>query len=412
MSIAYSRAWVIFFLMFTSFAASHRALAQSSPATDTFYSAPFPLPHAQPGTVIRTRALTNSAALPSAGRNLLVLYHSKSIDGRDIAVSGTIAIPPGKPPAGGWPLTTWAHGTTGIGPACAPSRDTVTGPEHPSLQIKQRLMDDYVKSGYAVVATDYERLGPPGPHRFLQGESEGRGIIDIMRAAREIDPNIGTRYVVVGHSQGGHADLFSAAIGPGYAPELTLLGNVAIAPASHIGASVQSMTTASKPSYALGYVMYVLESFASNHPQIDLKKILTSQALAHLPLTRNTCISKTVSEGYWATSTPREQFKSGADLSAVLRIANANEPGKLHISLPTLVLQGSMDDTVLPPWTDTVVRSLCEAGSPLLYSVYASATHETIVTQAAPQIRLWIADRFAGRPPASNCRDLPSAAQR
>jgi pimeloyl-ACP methyl ester carboxylesterase len=382
---------------------------------DAFYQPPLPLQPAEHGTVIRSRVLTNSAAfsaaLPSAARNLLVLYHSRSTDGRDIAVSGTIAIPAGEPPAGGWPLTTWAHGTTGIGPACAPSRDTPTGPEHVFLGMKQKLMDDYVRRGYVVVATDYEGLGGPGLHPFLQGVSAGRGVIDIMRAARAIDPRIGTRYVVIGHSQGGHAALFAGAIGPAYAPEFQLLGDVAMAPASHIAATVQGMTEATKPSYALGYAMYVLQSFASNHPGIDLKKILASQAIAHLPQTRQDCITKTVSEGYWATSIPKQQFVPQANLAPVLKVAAANEPNDLQLTAPTLIVQGTSDDTVLPAWTDDVVRSLCGKGNSLRYMVYPAATHETIVTQAMQEVRSFVDARFAGTPAPSNCGNLPKAAQ-
>ena len=123
-----------------------------------FYIAPTPLPAAAHGTVIRSAPLHGSAALPSAARNILVLYHSKGTNGANIAVSGTIAIPQGIAPDGGWPVTTWAHGTTGIGPACAPSKDTADGAEHAFLGPKQALMDDYVKRGYVVVATDYEGL--------------------------------------------------------------------------------------------------------------------------------------------------------------------------------------------------------------------------------------------------------------
>ena len=385
-------------------------ICAQSPAGDSFYLPPSPLPLAEHGTVIRSLPLTDSAALPSAARNLVVLYHSKSIDGRDIAVSGTIAIPAGKPPASGWPVTTWTHGTTGIGGACAPSRDTPNGPEHLFLGMKQVLMDGYVKRGYVVVATDYEGLGPPGLHPFLQGESEGRGALDIIRAAREIDPQIGKQYVVIGHSQGGQADLFTAAIGPNYVPELKLLGNVAMAPASHIAATVQSMTMDSKPSYALGYAMYVLESFASNHPEIDLRKILTPQALAHLPETLQSCITKTSSAGYWATSIPKDQFIAGADLSAVLKVAAANEPGGLSIATPTLVVQGGMDDTVLPAWTDATAHSLCGNGNSLFYTVYPKATHETIPQLSDTQVQSWVAARFAGADAKSNCSALPSAA--
>jgi len=378
-------------------------------ASDGFYEPPVPLPAAAPGTLIRSEPLSGSAALPGAARNLLVLYHSQDESGRDIAVSGTIAIPAGKPPAGGWPVTTWAHGTTGIGPACAPSKDTPAGPEHAFLGPKQALMDDYVRHGFVVVATDYPGLGGPGLHPFLQGASEAHGILDIVRAARHLDADIGSDYVVIGHSQGGQADLFAATLAPEYANELNLLGNVAMAPASHIGSTVEAMAAAAEPSYALGYAMYVLQSFASNHPAIDLTAILTPEALLHLPQTRTDCISKTVSEGYWATAVPRDQFVAGADLSAVLAVSAANDPARLAVSVPTLIVQGTADTTVLPAWTDGTVRGLCGNGSPVLYRAYEGADHETIVQRSAEDVRRWIDARFAGSPAQSNCTELPTA---
>lgn len=377
---------------------------------DTFYVPPVRLAVRDHGTVIRSRPLANSAALPSAARNLLVMYHSTSEEGKDVAVTGTIAIPAGDPPAGGWPVTTWTHGTTGIAPLCAPSLDTANGPEHQFLGMHEVVMDDYVKRGYVVVATDYEGLGPPGIHPFLQGASEAHGALDIIRAAREIDPRIGSRYVAIGHSQGGQADLFTAALGPAYVPELKLLGNIALAPASHIAATLQAMMETSTPSYALGYAMYVLESFASNHPEIKLKKILTQEALNHLPETLHACITSTVSKGYWATGIPKQQFLPGADLAAVFRIAAENEPAVLKIKTPTLVAQGTADDTVMPAWTDDVVGALCRAGTPLEYVVQAGATHETVLTSSTARMSSWVDARFAGKAAGDNCSALPSAA--
>ena len=49
----------------------------------------------------------------------------------------------------------------------------------------------YLKAGYAVAETDYEGLGTPGVHPYLIGSSEGRSVLDIVRAAREIDPRVG-----------------------------------------------------------------------------------------------------------------------------------------------------------------------------------------------------------------------------
>src|SRR5258708_7226260 len=152
-------------------------------------------PAAARGALIWARPFSTAAALPSAARNYRVLYHSRRPDDSDVTVSGTVAIPSGNPPAAGWPLITWTHGTTGLALRCAPSSDTVDGPEHRYLSITQAILDAFVKRGYVVVATDYQGIGAAGTPAYLVGSGEGRSAIDIMRAAREIDPGIGTRYV-------------------------------------------------------------------------------------------------------------------------------------------------------------------------------------------------------------------------
>lgn len=387
----------------------------AGPAGLPFYVPPDPLPGSQHGDVIWTRAAEPDIALPSAGRNLLLLYRSEGLDGGPIAVSGTLAVPPGSPPAGGWPMITWTHGTTGIAPACAPSLDRPGGSEHPYLGPIRTWLDAYVKKGYAVAFSDFQGLGvasgtTKGIHPFLQGEIEARGAVDIMRAARQVEPGIGTRYLAIGHSQGGQADLFTAFHGPAYAPELTLLGNVAFAPGSDVGGRITEMTTATEPSVALVYVIYFLQSVASNHPGIDLARILTPAAMANLTQTRLECATTTLTRGYWATAVPKDQFLPGADLSAVLSLAAANDPGVLRISGPTLVLQGGKDVTVLPRTTDAVARNLCRNGTPVDYRVYPDADHESVVQQGTSAAAAWVDARLTGAAAASNCDALPVAA--
>lgn len=94
----------------------------------------------------------------------------------------------------------------------------------------------------------------------------------------------------------------------------------------------------------------------------------------------------------------------------MLTIAADNDPRTLKIAGPTLVLQGTADDTVLPAWTDAVVRALCRNGTSVAYRVYPGASHETIVTRAAADIRTWIDARFARKKPSGDCADLSSAA--
>ncbi len=89
--------------------------------------------------------------------------------------------------------------------------------------------------GYIVVATDYPGLGTPGIHPYLIGISEGRAVLDSVRAARAL-PRSGAsdRFVLWGHSQGGHAVLYAGEMAKAYAPELKLFGVAAAAPATYL----------------------------------------------------------------------------------------------------------------------------------------------------------------------------------
>src|SRR4029450_3380385 len=89
--------------------------------------------------------------------------------------------------------------------------------------------------GYIVVATDYPGLGTDGIHPYLIGESEARSVLDSVRPAREL-PNTGAsnRFAVWGHSQGGHAALYTGEVAARYAPELKLVGVAAAAPATYL----------------------------------------------------------------------------------------------------------------------------------------------------------------------------------
>jgi alpha-beta hydrolase superfamily lysophospholipase len=382
----------------------------SGPAGDAFYVPPQSLPVGQPGSAIWTRPFEGTMALPGAARNRLLLYRSLDPAANIVSVSGTIAIPPGTPPAGGWPVITWTHGTTGLAPICAPSLDNKDGPEHEYIAVIQTLLDGFVRHGYAIVATDYQGLGTAiGIHPFLQGNPNGQNALDILRAARQAEPELGTRYAVAGHSQGGHAALFTAAEGPGYAPDFQLVGVIAFAPGSHVAERLDAVRHSAKVELALPYVLYVLETYGAYHPEIDLKRILTPEALSHLPDLQIACMSHALTTGYWSTAIAQHQFLPDPELAPLLKVATTNEPGRLKIAVPTAILQGESDVTVRPVDTDDVAKKLCAAGNTLEYRPYPGKDHDGVMTAGAEFATVWVDARFAGKPASSNCASLPSA---
>ena len=137
----------------TSAVAAPKETPRKAPTGRAFYTPPTPLPSADPGDVIWSAPFKG---IPGA-KAWKVLYHSRAIDGSDIAVSGVVVAPTEPAPATGRPVISWAHGTHGIADNCAPSRTADMVSRLPSI-------GKVVAQGYVVVATDYEGLGTPGTH--------------------------------------------------------------------------------------------------------------------------------------------------------------------------------------------------------------------------------------------------------
>jgi acetyl esterase/lipase len=390
--------------------AAGAAQAEDGPAGLAFYDIPAPLEASARGEVIRSRALEGTMALPSAARNHLVMYVSRDPAGQPVAVTGTVSVPKGDPPEGGWPVVVWTHGTTGLADVCGPSRDDADGPEHGYIQVIRGLLDQVVASGHAVVATDYQGLGTGGFHPFLQGVPNAMNALDSLRAGRVLEPEIGTRYAVMGHSQGGHADLFTASLGTGDLTGFDLVGNVAMAPGSQIAARLDMVRQSDQVELSLPYTVYVLTSYATTQPEIDLTTILTPAALVAIPELHVQCMTHALTTGFWSTAIAKDQFLPDADLKGFLKVAAQNEPGALKIAVPTLILQGDADTTVFPSATDALARELCAGGNAVEYRVLPGADHDGSMSEGAGAALAFLAARFAGAEFAPNCAALPRAA--
>ncbi len=365
-----------------------------------FYAPPASLPAGAAGQVIWARRLTSAAALPGAAENLLILYHSRTLAGQDTAVSGTVSIPPGQPPADGWPVLSWAHGTTGVADICAPSRDAPGHPSHICNQLADEMLSKWVKRGWAVVKTDYEGLGTPGRHPYLVGASEARGTVDIVVAARQLHPGIGRRWAVMGHSQGGHAALFTASLAPAWACDLDLIGAVAIAPAGGPHDMITELRGSRAQATGLGFAILALLGAAAVDPDVRLDQLLSRPAHRLLAIARTGGIDDLSAPGLHPPLVPADLFRPGADLGPLLRILAANDPATLRLGVPALIAQGSDDPIAVPCRTDRITRSLSAGGALLDYHVYPGKGHFDVIAAAHTQNAQWIDARLAKAPSA------------
>jgi pimeloyl-ACP methyl ester carboxylesterase len=353
-----------------------------------FYS-PKKLPAGPHGTLIYERPLKGVAALKGA-TNWLVLYTQRGVSGKPVAVSGIVSVPKGTAPKHGWPVVTWAHGTTGIAAACAPSR--ATGPSSGAYSTDvgtAPLLDTWIKDGYAVVRTDYEGLGGPGVHPYLIGRSEGYGVLDIVRAARALDPNISNRMIISGHSQGGHAALWAASLAPTYTPELSLTGTVAFAPQSHTAAEATLFKNLTSTSLT-GLAAMIVRGLDVAYPSQHVGALLSPAAAKLYPQTLTKCLGALDAPDSFGGLPLNQLFAPNADQTAELKDLTANDPDALKIKGPVLLEQGLADATVPATFDQQLSQELTKNGDQVAYHSYQGATHGSVLVAAAKDATAFI----------------------
>jgi pimeloyl-ACP methyl ester carboxylesterase len=357
-------------------------LASQPTPQSPFYRPPRPLPAGRHGDVIRARRIPSP--IGHAGRMTRLLYRSVDQLGRPVAVSGTLLEPAERPPKSGWPLISWAHGTTGIADICAPSL-SASAPTSPIVQ----EVDSWVKQGYAVASTDYAGLGTPSAHAYLMGRAEGRNVIDIALAARHLDRHISRSWVAAGHSQGGQAALFAAADAGQWAPQLRLRGVAAFAPASHIGQLARTAGSLTSPSPLSGYAALILQGAANGSRAVKLAEIESDQALALRPLIERRCLADLEKPDAYGALSPAGMFRPGADLLPLYRVLDAQNPAQ-QTPAPVRLFQGDADSTVPKALTDELAKELRAKHDRLGYTTYAGVGHVQVVAAAASDALRWL----------------------
>jgi hypothetical protein len=179
-------------------------LHQGVPDVDEFYAASVMLPP-EPGVLLRAEPFTRG--MPANAQAWRILYTTTIDEGRP-ALASALVIAPRDIPAGPLPFIAWTHGTTGCAQNCAPS----LLPD-PLVAGAMFIADRVIERGWVMVATDYVGLGTAGPHPYLIGQGEGRSALDSIRAVHQLKTlNLSDTTVVWGHSQGGHAALWTGGL--------------------------------------------------------------------------------------------------------------------------------------------------------------------------------------------------------
>ncbi|AXK84443.1 Uncharacterized membrane protein HdeD, DUF308 family [Nocardia farcinica] len=369
------------------------------PHTEDFYSAPGGKVPAEPGRLLRAEPFDRD--IPDQARAWRILYSTTDAAGKPALASGLVLVPRDAPP-GPRPVVAWAHGTTGYATGCAP-----TLLAHPLASGAMPALPQLLAEGWALVATDYTGLGTAGPHPYLIGTGEGHSVLDAVRAARHLDDiELADRTVVWGHSQGGHAALWTGLLAPTYAPDTNVVAVAAMAPASDAVGLVRHL-----PSVTGGSVFssYVVAAYTATYPDVGydtyiipaartLVRDMSRRCLAEPGMLVSVLTALSIDKDHPIFAIDPLQGPFGARL-------RENTPAG-SLTVPLLLAQGGADPLIAPAIQDAYAKDRCGEGWNIDYRVYPGRDHVGVVAADSPLIPdliSWTRDRFAGDPQARSC---------
>lgn len=355
----------------------------------SFYTPPEPLPAGEHGDLVRFQ-LTGDQ--PDNLTRYRVMYRSETVAGEPTVVTGLVMVPGGAVPEGGWPVLTYARGSSGIADDCAISM-AIDGTRNADsmLAAEAWLVEDAVVQHRLIgVVTDYEGIGGPGIHPFLNGVSEARATLDIARAASQIPGlDVGRELGIMGYSQGGHAALWANQISSTWTPEMVVHGTVAGAPASEILDLMAPGALWDQSSMAL-----LTAGMARDDADLDQMDLLTPAGSKFVEVMARTCRpDPTDVEPFAGVDLLRARPDETEPWRSRLK---SNVPGQADGASPVLIFHGDADRNVPVAHSETLRRRLCASGVPTERRVLPGADH---ISGAVPTIAdgtTWLAARMYG----------------
>ncbi|MFE9406722.1 lipase family protein [Streptomyces sp. NPDC006530] len=352
---------------------------------------------ASPGDIV-TQSPTEFHPLPGQWTNTKawhITYRSTTAKGGPNVVSGTVIVPnDGR--TGPRPVVTYAVGTVGLDDSCAPSANFPYG-----TAVEATLINQVVQKGWAVAVTDYEGLGTPGEHTYTVGRAEGTAVLDAARAAERLGiPGVDANSPVgiMGYSQGGQAASWAAELHDTYAPDLRVKGTATG------GVPADLMKVASSNDGGLGSGLIFMAAAGQNaaFPELKLDAYLNTAGKALVGYFRTNCV---------AIDTTVGSFKHITDLTVKNPLQQPDWQARLAESrlgthrpdAPVYLYHGTIDE-LIPYAVGQQLRSdWCARGTNVEWHALPLLGHIGGVTAGGVPAANWLAERFAGAAPHSNC---------
>ena len=345
------------------------------------------------GDVVSSRALAQEFWIPGSSSAEVLTYVTTDTFGEKALSTGTVFLPPGTPPAGGWPVISWAHGTSGLGDSCAPS---VAGPSLAERDLP--YLANWIAQGYAVVASDYAGLGTPGLQAYLDGRTTAHNVVDMVKAGRNHSSELSNSWVAVGQSQGGGAAIYTARYATEFGgPDLDYRGAVGTGTPAYIEKLVSiggpGMPPIALPAGLTAYVAYIAAALRYSHPELGLDSILTPTGQKYAALAETACVADLeeqldgvkIGDFFTAPLTSLPNFTAVLDDYMAMPESGFDKP---------FFMGHGLRDTDVPfPTTAAYVARLTLNGQPVTFRPY-DADHSGALVQSQADTIPFVAGLF------------------
>lgn len=347
------------------------------------------------GSIVSSEPLTSlpDDVKAKIGEARKAVYRSVSATtGEGTEVSGTFFLPKESPPQGGWPVIAFAHGSTGLTNDCGPSA-------HPDLLGYASAIGFLVSAGYAVAFTDFEGLGHPGRHPYLEPRTAGFNVIDSVRALRELFNDVSTRWMALGGSQGGQASWAANEYAIDYGAGLDLVGSVALAPAADMSGLASAALNGNLTKDQIALMPLVIAGLEVTNPDLVESDYLRGAAAEN----KQTLMSCSGDKAGVFPQLGAEQVRPVTPQAAeyLYTLLKADTLPQRTLTAPMLVINGGADPLVLPQWVSSAVSRACAMGGVVKHDVVEGRGHTNI--DLGNDAYQWVSDRFAGEAASSNC---------
>ncbi|WP_445170365.1 alpha/beta hydrolase-fold protein [Mycolicibacterium sp. Dal123E01] len=353
------------------------------------------------GTVVADTALSDlDPALREATSWARVMtYRSRSgIDDDNTHVTGSVFVPKGAPPAGGYSIVALAPRVVGTAADCAASRS-------PNLLGNAAVAAALLNAGYVVFVPDYQGLGTPSDgktsyHPYLDSTTAGYVTLDGVRATKQlVSVPTTASWAALGSFEGGQAVWAASELVDNYGSGLDLVATASLSPLADFEGLVDAaIAGALTPEQKLVYIAYLAAVKSEHEYDVDLddyRRGVAQQnwdALLSCRGTQRLDLAGQIPADDLRPSSPEA-------VTAMRGYLRKTTLPQGPTSAPMYVIYGGRDPVIPAAWTERALSRGCLMGD-VVQIAYWPDQGQPIEPMAASG---WLIDRMQGHPSANDC---------